>query len=45
MRAARFIAAVVLWPFVHIADRWHGVDPPARFRDGLEWARAGERRD
>lgn len=38
MKAVRFAVVVATWPFVHIVDRLRGVDPPASFRAGLDWA-------
>jgi hypothetical protein len=34
----RVLFAVLGWPFVYVADRMRGLDPPASFRSGLSWA-------
>jgi hypothetical protein len=41
-RLPRYVFALAVWPFVAIADRWQGVDPPAQLRTGLHWARTGQ---
>jgi hypothetical protein len=40
-RSPRFVFVLATFPFVAIADRIQGVDPPARLRTGLRWARTG----
>lgn len=39
---ARAAFLLTVWPFVYIADRWQGVEPPASFRRGWQWVRDGE---
>lgn len=42
-RTARLLFASATWPFVYVADRWRGYDPPARLSDALDWAKRGTR--
>lgn len=42
-RIARLLFVLAAWPFVYAADRWRGYDPPSRLRDGLAWAKRGDR--
>lgn len=42
-RALRTVAAVALWIPVAIVDRLRGLDPPARLKWALDWARETDR--
>jgi hypothetical protein len=44
-RLARTAFVLGTWPIVYVTDRWgrYGrIDPPARLRDGLAWAKRGD---
>lgn len=37
-RVLRTVVVLLVWPVVYLADKARGVNPPASFRAGLEWA-------
>lgn len=44
-RTARFVFLAAVFPFVYLADRAKGVDPPASWPTGMRWVRTCERAD
>jgi hypothetical protein len=39
LTAARLVFVVVWFPAMWVVDRFNRIDPPARLRTGIDWAR------